>query len=686
MSRRLPILLQSEVAECGLACLAMISSAHGHRIDLGSLRKRFPISMHGATLKRLLQIAEALGLGARVLQVEPEQLVHVQTPAMLHWDLRHFVVLKKATRKRIVLHDPDTGEVELSVAACGKHLTGIAVEFFPTESFEKIDERQPVRLRHLIRFDSRYLWQLTKLVGLAFLSLGLMIVQPYYFQTVIDRVVPDLDLHLLNLLAFGFGALVVLNWIAKILRNELSLRLSFALNTSMSERLFGRLMRLPLTYFESRNTSDLIVKFDAVNEIREILTDDAARLLVDGIVVIATGIVLIQYSPILFAVCLLFTSGYLLLRLATYRRLRLTNEEFFRRQVKEKNHFIETVHGMQSIKTQTAEASRLAAWREFFRSAGTSAVEMARQQLGFEFSRDGLLAVENVLSISIAARLLIAEQMTLGMLFAYLAYKGFFTQSAMSFLEISFKAKMLRIQLDRLADVLHQEEEPEKQQVAPPSQAAPLVARNLSFRYDQEGPDILRDLDVEIERGARLAITGPSGCGKTTFIKVILGLLHGYQGSVQLRGLEVGEVSRQGLLEGVGVVMQGDRLFSGSVADNITFFDPQPDEERMFEAARLACIHEILIELPMGYETLIGNLGSVLSAGQLQRLMLARALYRRPEILVLDEGTANLDEVTERRILENIAEQNITVIHAAHRPGVVANASVQIYLGPPPAA
>lgn len=685
--RRLPVMLQSEMAECGLACLAMISSAHGRRIDLGTLRQRFPISMHGASLNRLLHIAGELGLGARVLQVEPEQLRHLEMPAMLHWDLGHFVVLKKAGRRRIVIHDPDSGEVEMSVDACGKHLTGIAVELFPMEHFERLDERRPVRIRHLAPFDSRYLAQLTKLVGLALLSLGLLILQPYYLQLMIDRVLPSLDLHLLNLLTLGFAGLVLLNWIAKVVRNEVSLRLGFALNTSMSERLFGRLLRLPLTYFESRNTSDLIVKFDAVKEIREILTEDASRLLVDGIVVIATSVVLIGYSPLLFAVCFVFTACYLVLRLSTYRRLRLTNEEYFRREVKEKNHFIETVHGMLSIKTQTAEAPRLVAWRNHFRSAAMSAVDLNRQRMGFEFSRDGLLAVEHVIAISIAVRLLIADQLTLGMLFAYLAYKGFFTSSSMSFLEISFKAGMLRVQLDRLADLLHQETEPAREHSAPDRESALVLrAEDLSFRYEDDGPDVLRGVSFELRRGERLAITGPSGCGKTTLIKVILGLLHGYRGSLLFRDLEVREVSRHSLLDGVGAVMQDDRLFAGSVADNIAFFEARPDRERIEEAARLACIHEILVRLPMGYETRIGNLGSVLSAGQLQRLMLARALYRKPEVLVLDEGTANLDAETERRILDQIATQHITVIHAAHRPGVVADASIQLDLGLAPSS
>lgn len=680
--RRLPVILQSEMAECGLACLAMISSAHGRRIDLGSLRQRFPISMHGSSLGELLHIADELGLATRVLQVEPRQLRHFQGPALLHWDLNHFVVLKKATRRRVVIVDPDSGEVELSLDECGQHLTGIAVDFTPKPTFEAIDERRPVRLRDLVRFDSRYGRELAKLVGLALLSLGLMITQPYYFQLVIDRVVPALDLHFLYVLAGGFGVLVLLNWIAKVMRNEVSLRLSLHLNTAMSERLFGGLMRLPLTFFESRNTSDLITKFDAVTEIREILTEDASRLLVDGIIVVTTGVILFRYSPALFATCLFFTGLYLALRVATYRRFRLASEETFRRRIKEKNHFIETVHGIQSIKTQTAESRRLTAWRGYFRSAAEAEVDVARQQQGYEMARDGLLAVENVVAIVIAASLLIAEQLTSGMLFAYLAYKRFFTQGAMGFLTTAFKVVILRIQLDRLADLLHQPKEPAKPEPASfPTQVPILEVRGLTFRYDEEGPDILAGVSFTVLRGDRIAITGPSGCGKTTLIKVMLCLLHGYGGSIRLRGAEVADVSRHSLLNRVGVVMQGDRLFTGSVADNITFFDPHPDPERLASASRLACIHDTIEQLPMGYETRIGNLGSVLSAGQLQRLMLARALYRQPEILILDEGTANLDEATEREILAQIASVGITVIHAAHRPGVVADASLRVDLG-----
>jgi ATP-binding cassette, subfamily B, bacterial CvaB/MchF/RaxB len=675
--RRLPLIYQSTNAECALACIAMVCGYHGRAIDLDSLRRLSDAALRGTTLAELMRVARTQGLTSRVLRVEPAQLRALKTPCILHWNLSHFVVLRRVGRNAIWIHDPNHGSEKIPLVDVGRHLSGIAVELTPSEDFERADLRRPVRLADLRAGLQRSGPTFVVLVLLALLAQALVVAVPYYFQLVVDQAIPSLEEDFAQRLALLFGALILIDWALRHLRLLLTLYLSACVNLTFSQRLFAHLLRLPLAFFEQRNVADMASKFDSVDEIRAIVTEDAVRLLVDALMLLATLIILVGYDLRLALCTFGFVGLYLTVRVATYQRFRIETEQQLRMKVQERGHLLETVLGIQAVKVLSAEEKRLDAWRTRFVTALQGDIAISRRKLGYELLRDGLLALENVASLYIGALLVIRAELSLGMLFAFFTYKRLFTTSCMAFVETLFKVRVLRLHLDRLADILSSTPEA-RGGVAPPLPFAALRLEGIGFRYGRDQPWLFRGLQMHIQPGEHLVIVGPSGCGKTTLLRLLIGLNPMQEGRLLLGAADLAAHPRAAWTALLGVVMQDDQLFAGSVADNISFFADEPDEARLAAAAEAACIAEDIAALPMGYETLIGELGSSFSAGQIQRIVLARALYRQPRLLIMDEGTANLDEATERRVLANLKALGLTVVQAAHRPQPI-NLATRVY-------
>jgi ATP-binding cassette, subfamily B, bacterial CvaB/MchF/RaxB len=674
--RRLPLIYQSTNAECALACVAMLCGYHGRAIDLDSLRRLSDASLRGTTLTELIRVARTQGLASRVVRVEPAQLGALATPCILHWNLSHFVVLRRVGRKAVWIHDPNHGAEKIALADIGRHLSGIAVEMRPGADFVREDQRRRIGLGDLATDLRGAAAAFATLLALALLAQSLIVAVPYYFQLVVDQAIPSLDVRYAQRLALLFGALILIDWILRHLRMLLTLYLSARVNLAFSQRLFAHLLHLPLAFFEQRNVSDMASKFDSVEEIRAIVTEDAVRLLVDALMLLVTLAILVGYDLRLALCASGFVGFYLALRVSTYHRFRIETEQQLRQKVQERGHLLETVRGIQAVKALSAESTRLDAWRTRFTAGLHGDTAISRRKLSYELMRDGLLALENVASLYLGALLVIRGELSIGMIFAFYTYKRLFTTSAMNFVEVAFKVRVLRLHFERLADILAST--PDARDL--PASAAPLPfaalrLQGLGFRYGSGQPWLFRGLDLDILPGEHLVITGPSGCGKTTLLRLLIGLNQAQEGQLLLGAADLAAHPRASWTPLLGVVMQDDLLFAGSVADNISFFADAPDAARLAAAAQAACIAEDIEALPMGYETLIGELGSSFSAGQIQRIVLARALYRQPRLLIMDEGTANLDEATERRVLSNLKALGLTVVQAAHRPQPIAMAA-----------
>nr|WP_246504994.1 peptidase domain-containing ABC transporter [Microvirga antarctica] len=670
---QLPLIRQTEAAECGLACLAMVASYHGYALDLISLRRKFSISLKGTTLKDLLTLAQRIGLMGRGLRLEPEQLGRIATPCILHWDMNHFVVLKEVRGRKLVIHDPASGLRTYTLKEAGRHFTGIALELSPTRSFEKKQETSRLPLSAFwgrLKGMNRALGQ--ALVLSAILQI-VTLASPFYMQLAVDDAIMKSDAGLLGALALGFSLLLVINTGAAWLRAQVLMFLGNALNFQMSANLFNHLVRLPLEWFEKRHIGDVVSRFGATAPIQSLFSQGLIGAVVDGVMAVLTLGMILVYSPALSAVVLSVLALYAVLRIASYLLSRQMQEEVIEAAARESTTFIETVRAIQSIKIFGREADREALWQNRHADAINRGMKQARLALGFNTANQLLYGLENVLVVYLGARAAMAGEITIGMLYAFMAYKEQFLGKATNLIEMALQYRMLDLYVSRLSDIALTEKEPGhgRRGLIDRPISGDIEVRSVHYRYADIEPEVLSGASFSASPGEFVAITGPSGGGKTTLLKVMLGLLTPRDGSVLVDGVPLDHVGLQAFRSQVGVVMQDDHLLSGTLADNICFFDATLDVDWMRRCAEMAGIDDEIMAMPMNYNTLIGDMGTTLSGGQRQRVLLARALYRRPRILFMDEGTSNLDLDKEREVNRALAELAITRIVIAHRPDTI---------------
>ncbi|MFY2762837.1 peptidase domain-containing ABC transporter [Arenimonas sp. MALMAid1274] len=667
--------LQSEAAECGLAALAMVMEAHGLALGLPEMRRRFPLSLKGARLGQLIQVAQQLGFSARPLRLELDELGQLKRPCVLHWDLNHFVVLAAVGKAKVTVLDPAFGERRLTMAEVSRHFTGVALELEPTAAFKPQKVAPHVPMRQLTG-PVRGLWRALGQVLLLSLALQVFVVlAPFFLQTVVDQVLVSADRSLLAVLALGFGLAMLLQVAVAMLRGWSVLYLSSRLGLQWMGNVFAHLLRLPLDYFEKRHLGDITSRLGSVQAIKRTLTTSFVEAIIDGLMALVTLGMMLLYSAELAGVTLLAVALYLGIRALAFRPLRDGTERQLVGAARQQSHLLESLRGMQSLKVAGQEPLRRATYENLMTDTVNEEVRLGRLGLGFSGASQLVFGVERIAVIWIGALLALQNVFSVGMLIAFLAYKDQFAQRMAGLIDKGIEFRMLRLHGERLADIVLSEPEDDapRPEVAPPSSPRIVVA-GLGFRYAEGEPWVIRDCSFTVEAGESVALVGASGCGKTTLVKLMLGLLKPTQGHVSIGGLDLQQAGPQAVRRIVGAVMQDDPLFAGSLADNIAFFDPDPDPVRMEAAARLAAVHDEIQAMPMAYHSLIGDMGSSLSGGQKQRVLLARALYRSPKLLFLDEATSHLDVRREREVNEAVKRLRLTKVIVAHRPETIRSA------------
>ena len=679
--RDLPMILQTEAAECGLACLAMVASHHGLHSDLPSLRRRFSVSLKGTTMADLVRLAGQMQLGSRALRAEMDHLPGLAMPCVLHWDLNHFVVLKEVRRGFAVIHDPAHGVRRMSLAEVSEHFTGIVLELTPQPEFRPRTERQTVTLRQLLGRVSGLKRSLLQIFALAVALEGFVLLAPFFMQWVVDSVLVSVDRDLLVTLGLGFGLLVLITVATGAVRSWAVLHLSTSLNLQWLGNVFAHLMRLPISWFERRHTGDVMSRFGAVQQIQQTLTTSFIEAVLDGLLVIVTLTMMFVYSGTLTVIALGCVAAYALLRWAFFGSLRDATEETIIFDARRASHFLESLRGVQSIKLFNRQEDRQARFMNLVVDAMNAQVATRKLDLGFSVLHKLLFGLERIAMVWIGALLVMDHVFSVGMLFAFIAYKEQFAQRVSGLIDKIVEMKMLKLQGERLVDIVLTPPEASVDS-APRSQplAERLELRDLCFAYSDAEPDVLHGLNLVIEPGESVAIVGPSGCGKTTLLKLMLGIHEPQAGEIRIGGVPLRQLGVRAWRDMLGAVMQDDQLFAGSIIDNISFFDPHADTEWVEECARIAAVADEIAAMPMGFHTLIGDMGTSISGGQRQRLLLARALYKRPRILFLDEATSALDVDREREVNQAIRQLQLTRIIVAHRPETIASASRVIVL------
>jgi ATP-binding cassette subfamily B protein RaxB len=682
-SRRLPMTLQTEAAECGLVCLSMIATFFGYAIEPADLRRRYGLSLKGATLRELVAIADQLAMSSRPVRLELEELPLLNTPCILHWDLNHFVVLKNASRSGIVIHDPAAGARRLPLPEASKHFTGIALELTPTGGF-KIAERPPrVRMRALF---GNLVGIQRSLLQLMILALGielLAMISPFFLGWVIDHALVTADRNLLLMLVLGFTLLLLVSTAISTMRGWILLVISSSLKVQARANLFAHLLNLPASYFESRYLGDVMSRFGSQETILQAITTELVLAVMDGLMCCISLVLMFILAPVLTTIVVVGAVLYGILRWATYTPLRQASAEAIVWSARRDSHFLETMRGVKTIKLFNAKEYRRAHWLNLLVETINAQLNTQKLQLLFKNANSLLLGGLAILVIWLGAEKVLENTFSVGLLIAFIAYKDQFLRRISELINRVVDLKMLRLHAERLADIALTEPEPRAAVWDPmprlPGPAA-IEVRNLCFRYSVNDRWVIDNVSFRIEAGESVAIAGPSGCGKTTLLKLLAGLLPPSSGEILIDGQPLTEIGVDRYCAMIGVVMQDDQLFAGSIGDNICFFADHPDHERIQDCARMASVQNDIEMMPMRYGTLIGDMGTVLSGGQKQRVLIARALYRQPAILMLDEATSHLDVDRERAVNAAVSAAEMTRIIIAHRPETIRAADRSIVL------
>lgn len=672
----LPLIMQDERAECGHACIAMISHYWGMALDLFNLRAIDKPSVAGVTLRHLSELLDRLGFRTRALSVPLDEIKCIKTPAILHWNMNHFVVLKEVKRNSVVIHDPAQGLRIYSMAEVSKAFTGIVLEVEPVYPIEQLQDKTKLNLLSLLKTMRGIGRSFLFLFLLSLMIEGIALINPLFLQYITDYGISAGDLSNLFVFASGFFILIVTHGLFDYIRSNFLLYLGMHLTEQFSSNVMRHLLRLPLSFFESRQQGDIQSKFQSIDQIQRKISVDFMHTLLDGLVVLIHCIVMFCYSGLLTGLVLISLSFCILMRYVSYLSYRKAAASGVHLHGMTASIFLETLRGMLPIKAYAQEGLRFRRWHNRMVDALNADIRTQKLQNVYQVMNQLIPSLELLLVIVLGAYFVMKNHLTIGMLMAFLSYRLVFVNKSLSCVQQLFDYQLISIQLNRLSDILYQK--PEKIDETLNADGITLKhsfsLKNISFKYDAMKENLFHAFNIEIFRGEKVAIVGSSGSGKTTLLKIMMGLLLPSVGEVTVDGLPIDKIGLKRYRRSIASVMQEDTLFSGSIIENIIFFEDVIDFEYAYQVARWSCIHETIMALPMGYETLIGDMGSLLSGGQKQRLLLARALYKRPQILFLDEATSHLDEENEQQINRALKALNITQIIVAHREKTIAMA------------
>lgn len=681
--KKIPVILQTESAECGLACLAMISAYYGYDSDLLTLRQKYPISQKGVTLTTLVKIANKLNLTTRPLKLELDELDKLRLPCILHWNLNHFVVLKNVSAQSITIIDPAFGQRILSYKEASQHFTGIALELWANSNFESKKEKTSIHIFKLFG-EIRGLWRsLGQILVIALVLEVFALISPFFMQWVIDHAIVSADLNLLATLAIGFALLMLLNNLISLLQAWIVMHMATTLNVQWKANIFRHLVNLPTSFFQKRHLGDIVSRFGSIDAIQRTLTTTFITAILDGLMTIFTVILMFIYSAQLALIAVVTMLLYALIRWIWYTPLRQATEEQIIHAAKQNSHFMETMRGIKTIKQFQKQEHRQTTWLTVFVDQINAGLRTQKLGLMFGFINGLLFGLQNIIIVWLGAMLVIEGNFTVGVLMAFLAYKNQFGGRVGSLIDKYVEVKMLSLHGERLADIVLTETEQSDHYILDEDQdqmSTDIEISALKFRYSEDEPWIIHGMSFHIPVGQSVAIVGATGCGKTTLMNLLLGTLQPEHGEIKIGGHSLKNMGENRARRLIASVAQDDVLFAGSILENISFFDHKVSQEWAEQCAKMAAIHDEIIAMPMGYQTLVGDMGNILSGGQKQRVLLARALYRKPKILCLDEATSHLDVLKENEINETIKSLNITRIMIAHRPETISSADRVIAL------
>ena len=689
---------QHDAMQCGIACMAMVCKYYGRKCSFETLSNTCTITNEGVSMQALKQLAEALGFDVLCGKASLYQIKDINYPCLLHWNQNHFVVLYKVKKNGFYIADPAKGHVKYDLEVFKKHWVstqsdgeekGIVMFLEPTPAFyEKQMEEQPTEERSF-RFLFGYIKQYRKYFGQIVLGLLvgslLQLILPFLTQSIVDVGIKNQNIGFIWLILLGQLMLTVSRTAIDFIRRWLLLHISLRINISLVSDFFIKLLKLPMSFFDTKLMGDLMQRMGDHSRVNTFLTQQTLSIVFSLFTFVVFSIVLLSYNWLVFAIFMLGSllyGGWLALFL---RRRKVLDYELFEQQAINNNKTYEFITSMQEIKLQDCEQRRRWEWEnvqaDLFGVQMKSLKLQQTQEAGSIFINE----LKNIVITVVAATAVIHGQLTLGMMLAVQYIIGQLNSPVEQLMSFFYSVQDVKISLERINEIHRMDDENGKQGLgtAVKEENKGIDLENANFKYDPHAlKTIIDDVSLNIPKGKVTAIVGASGSGKTTLIKLMLGYYPVLGGQINIGGTDVNTLNKKWWRRQCGVVMQDGVIFSESIARNIAVDDGEIDKNRLQKAAEIACINDYVMGLPLKYNTKIGRDGVGLSQGQKQRILIARAVYKNPDYIFLDEATNSLDANNERMIVEHLDEfyKGKTVVIVAHRLSTVKNADQIVVL------
>lgn len=675
---RVPFIPQLSSSDCGIACLAMALAVHGRFATLDEIQSGIG-GARGTDAGSLLRAARVLGLRGRGVQIDLPDLRLLPRGTILHWRFKHFVVLERVRGQAVDIVDPSVGRRRLTMASFERYFTGVAIVFEPTEEFVRGGRPPSVSWWHQLSNVTAHRSLIAQILIISVVLRVIALALPLLTAVLINEVIPNAEQQPLVLLGCGAFVAVLAHGLTTLIRAHLLLSLRTRMDRRMTVSFLSKLMKLPYAYFTRKTSADLMLRVRSHNKLRDTLASSLVSGFLDGLMAIGyIGLLVFVNLPLASATAALAVLHALLI-LATSRRFLQLAFQDLEIQTRSNSHLLQLLAGIETVKAAGAEEHVLQQWSELYSEELALAHSKGQLTASVE-ALGGLLEIAGpFVLLGIGASQVMSGNMSLGAMFAAIALANGFLQPAASMVRTARQLQSIRSHVDRIAEVAS----------APPEQVGSLTMprlkgrlelKDVSFRYGPDQPLILRDVTLTIEPGELLAIVGQTGSGKSTLLALLLGLYEPTEGRILYDGNDIRALNRRELRAQIGMVPQDPFIFNGTIRSNITFATPDAPMPDIVEAARLACIHDEVSRLTLGYETPIADRGATLSGGQRQRLALARALIKRPRVMILDEATSSLDVLTEARVFANLRELTATRIVVAHRLSTITSADKIVVL------
>jgi len=666
--KKLPVLLQSEWSECGLVALAMIALYHGIAEHYYQIKSVIKISLKGTSVFQIKKFSEQLGLRAQVLRIEVEQLKQVRLPCIAYWNMNHFVVIKKIQKQGLILHDPSVGVRRVSFFDAQYDFTGIIIELMPSGSPLKFNLSPflPVQFRELFH-RNRYLILL--LISLSIILQFCAVSSMLLFKHIVDTAGRDLG-RALFVISTSFFSFKLVECGLKGMRTLFVSKIGSTFNQNISILMIKHIFSLPISFFEGRHKSNILAQFNSIERVRHLLTESMIEGMLDGIFSVITLLVLFVIESRLALIVLGFSLLLSIGRLVNQSQFYAQNAEYLSLKVAESTYLSEAIQTISPIKIFGQEKNNLSRWQEYSVDCLNAFMKLTYYKVITDAAKTVIHGLDLAVILFFGSGLLYKHEISIGAFYAFVVYRQQFI-SAFGSLEGKVREfQVFKLHLNRINDAVSLSGEVFSSDLLPclSDTQQRIQLKNLSFSYLPDEPPIFQHVDLIVSAGQLVVIKGASGCGKSTLFKILTGLLQPTTGALLYNQIAIYPSYVKQYRQQIAAVLQNDILLSGTICENVCFFDPDPDERKIVECIRSSEFYDELSALPMGINTLVGEGGSLLSAGQKQRVLLARALYSNPKLLFLDEATCHLDLQKEAKILTHLKNINLTTIITTHRP------------------